>query len=97
MSAPPRRRFLAGLSAAGVATPALLFPGCLWAKVQEEGVAEITPEIVLDAARVAGLTVTRDQAEAMVEEVEETPPDTRSSAALPWETRCHSPFTSTPE
>jgi len=70
MSDLPRRRFMAELTAAGVATPALLFPGVLWAKVQEVGVSDVTPEIILDAARVAGLDLTRDQAEAMVEDVE---------------------------
>ena len=55
----------------GAATPALLFPGVLWAKVQEAGVTQVTPEIILDAARVAGLELTQEQAEAMVEEVEE--------------------------
>ena len=71
MSGPPRRRFFAELAAAGAATPALLFPGVLWAKVQEAGVTQVTPEIILDAARVAGLELTQEQAEAMVEEVEE--------------------------
>ena len=45
MSDLPRRRFIADLTAAGVATPALLFPGVLWGKVQEAGVRDVTPEI----------------------------------------------------
>ncbi len=69
MSDLPRRRFFADLSAAGLATPALLFPGVFLAKAQEAGVDEVTPELVLDAAQIAGLDITRDQAMAMVEEV----------------------------
>ena len=65
----PRRRFLAHF--AGASTPAVLFPGLLWGKLQEAGTGEVTPEMILDAARVAGLEVTPEQAEAMVEEVEE--------------------------
>jgi len=71
MSKIPRRTFLAGLGAAGLATPAVLFPGVLWARLQEEGVEEITGEMILDAAQVAGLEVTPEQAEAMVENVQE--------------------------
>lgn len=71
MSDLPRRRFIAELAAASVATPALLFPGVVWAKVQEAGVTEVTPEMILDAARIAGLDITTDQAKAMVEKVEE--------------------------
>ncbi len=71
MSDLPRRRFFADLTAAGLATPALLFPGVLLAKAQEAGVDEVTPELILDAARIAGLDVTRGQAAAMVADVEE--------------------------
>jgi Asp-tRNA(Asn)/Glu-tRNA(Gln) amidotransferase A subunit family amidase len=67
----PRRRFIAELTGAGAAAPALLFPGVVWAKVQQAGGGDVTPEIIMDAARVAGLEVTQAQAEAMVEKVEE--------------------------
>ena len=70
MSSLPRRSFLAYLTAAGISTPAVLFPGVLWSKLQEAGVDEVTSGMILDAARVASLEVTLEQAEAMVEEVE---------------------------
>ena len=60
-----------GASAPGVGTSAsaALFPGVLWAKAQEAD--EITAEMILDAARIAGLEVTADQAESMVREVQD--------------------------
>jgi Asp-tRNA(Asn)/Glu-tRNA(Gln) amidotransferase A subunit family amidase len=58
--------FAPGVSAAA---PAALFPGVLWAKAQEAD--EITPGMILDAARIAGLEVTPGQAEAMVREVQD--------------------------
>lgn len=67
----PRRRFLAGLGIAGIAPPTVLFPGVLWARLHEGEMQEITTEMIQDSARVAGLDVTRDQAEAMAGEVEE--------------------------
>lgn len=67
----PRRRFLAHLAGAGAITPALAFPEILWTKLQEAEVAEVTPEIILDAARVASLEMTSETAAAMVEEVTE--------------------------
>ncbi len=69
MSSLPRRSFLVQLGAAGVSSPTLLFPGILAAKLQEA--ADVTPEIVLDAAQVAGLDISREEAAAMVEEVNE--------------------------
>ena len=72
MSSLPRRSFFAYLAAAGVSTPAVLFPGVLWSKLQQAGVDDVTPEMILDAARVAGLEVTLEQAEAMVGEVEDS-------------------------
>lgn len=58
------------LATDGVSSAAL-FPGVLWAKVQEAGALEITPQMVLDAATIAGLDVTPEQAEAMVDGVRE--------------------------
>ncbi len=72
MSSLPRRSFFAYLAGAGVSAPAVLFPGVLWSKLQAAGVDEVTPELILDAARVAGLEVTLEQAEAMVGEVEDS-------------------------
>ena len=68
MSTVPRRRFLAQLAGAGVIAPALTFPEILWAKLQEGEVAEITSEMILDAAQLANLEITEDKAAAMVEE-----------------------------
>jgi Asp-tRNA(Asn)/Glu-tRNA(Gln) amidotransferase A subunit family amidase len=55
----------------GVFIPCALFPGVLWAKVQEAGAGEISPEMVREAARIVDLEVTPEQAEAMVEGVRE--------------------------
>ena len=71
MSTVPRRRFLAQLAGAGVITPALTFPEILWAKLQEGEVAEITSEMILNAAQLANLEMTEDKAAAMVEETTE--------------------------
>jgi len=57
-----RRRFLAVLSAAGAGGG--LFPGVLWARVQEAD--EITEEVVAEAEKIAGLAFTPDQREMMV-------------------------------
>ncbi|MEX2530088.1 MAG: amidase [Gemmatimonadota bacterium] len=62
-----RRRFLA--QAAGVATPALLFPGALRAEMRASGAQDLTAEMILHAAKVAGLELTREEAEGMVEDV----------------------------
>ena len=55
MSTVPRRRFLAQLAGAGVITPALAFPEILWTKLQEAELAEITSEMILNAAQLANL------------------------------------------
>jgi Asp-tRNA(Asn)/Glu-tRNA(Gln) amidotransferase A subunit family amidase len=65
-----RKEFLGALGV-GTSASAILFPGILWAKAQEADVPEITPEMVQDAARIAGLEVTPVQAEAMVREVQD--------------------------
>ena len=71
MSTVPRRRFLAQLAGAGVITPALAFPEILWTKLQEAELAEITSEMILNAAQLANLEMTEDKAAAMVEETTE--------------------------
>ncbi len=58
-----RRRFLAGLSALGLASP--LFGEVLWAQV-EEAAAQVTEEQVRVAARVAGLEFTDSELEMMM-------------------------------
>jgi Asp-tRNA(Asn)/Glu-tRNA(Gln) amidotransferase A subunit family amidase len=69
MSSLPRRSFLVQLGATGAASPVLLFPSVLAAALQEA--TDITPEVILDAAEVAGLDISREDAIAMVEEVTE--------------------------
>ena len=66
MSTVPRRRFLAQLAGAGVITPALAFPEILWTKLQEAELAEITSEMILNAAQLANLEMTADKAAPMV-------------------------------
>ena len=57
-----RRRFMTAMSAAGVG--GTLLPGVLWAKSQEA--AEITSEILEEAAKVAGLEFTAEEREMML-------------------------------
>jgi Asp-tRNA(Asn)/Glu-tRNA(Gln) amidotransferase A subunit family amidase len=57
-----RRRFLAVLSAAGAGGG--LFPGVLWARVQEQD--EITIEVVAEAEKIAGLSFTDEQREMVL-------------------------------
>ncbi|MEX1184918.1 MAG: amidase [Gemmatimonadota bacterium] len=71
MSLVPRRSFVASLVAAGAITPTLLLHELVRAQLVESGAQEITPEMILAAAAVAGLALTREQAEAMVEDVVE--------------------------
>jgi Asp-tRNA(Asn)/Glu-tRNA(Gln) amidotransferase A subunit family amidase len=59
---PDRRRFLAVLSAAGAGGG--LFPGVLWARMQEGD--EITIEVVAEAEKLAGLSFTDEQREMML-------------------------------
>ena len=61
-----RREFLAVLSAAGVGGG--LFPGVLWARMQEAD--EITPEVVEEAEKLAGLSFTPEQREMMLRGLE---------------------------
>jgi Asp-tRNA(Asn)/Glu-tRNA(Gln) amidotransferase A subunit family amidase len=64
-----RRSFLAALSAVGVTgVGGGLFPGVLWARVQEE--PEITEAVIAEAEKVAGLSFTPEQREMMVENLQ---------------------------
>jgi Asp-tRNA(Asn)/Glu-tRNA(Gln) amidotransferase A subunit family amidase len=57
-----RRHFLAVLSSFGVAGG--LFPGVLWARIQDA--ADVTPEVVAEAEKVAGIEFTPAERELMV-------------------------------
>lgn len=58
----PRRQFLATLSSLGVGGG--LFPGVLWAKVQDT--TEVTAEVIEEAEKVVGLSFTPEQRAMMV-------------------------------
>ena len=60
--APDRRRFLAWCGASGLGST--LFPGVLWARVQE---APITADVIAEAEKLAGLEFTPEEREMMVE------------------------------
>jgi len=62
-----RRGFLAGLAGAGVSSSP--FPDLLWAHLRESEPSRITKEVLLDAARVAGLTFTDAELDAMLDGV----------------------------
>lgn len=64
-----RRRFLAYFAGIGL-TPTLL-PGILWAKVQEAETHRITPGILKEAEKLAGLDFTETERELMLEGVNE--------------------------
>lgn len=61
-----RRSFLAWCTTAGVSST--LFPGALWAQ-SAEGVKPITPAMIAEAARLAGLEFSAEQCEQMLEGV----------------------------
>jgi len=62
-----RRHFLAFFSSLGLSST--LFPGVLWAQVQEKAAQKITKEMVVAAERIAGLRFTDAQREMMLEGV----------------------------
>jgi Asp-tRNA(Asn)/Glu-tRNA(Gln) amidotransferase A subunit family amidase len=53
----------------GLGLASTLFPDALWARVQETGAARITKDMLVDAARVAGLTFSDRDLENMLEGV----------------------------
>ena len=62
-----RRRFLAYFSGAGLT--ATLFPGVLWARLQEEEASRVTAEMVRGAEQLSGLEFTPEEREEMVRAV----------------------------
>lgn len=76
-----RRTFLAAL--AGASTPAALFPGVLRAKLLESRAVDVTVDMVLQAAQVAGFELTPEEAEAILDDVEGFLERYRELAALP--------------
>ncbi len=62
-----RRRFLAYFSGAGLTST--LFPGVLWARMQEEQAPGLTAEMVRGAEQLSGLAFTPEEREEMVRAV----------------------------
>ena len=62
-----RRRFLECFAALGLSST--LFPGVLWAQVQQKQPPRITKDILRDAAAVAGMMFTERELDAMLEAV----------------------------
>jgi len=62
-----RRRFLAYFSGAGLTST--LFPGVLWARMQEEQALRVTAEMVRGAQELSGLEFTPQEREEMVRAV----------------------------
>lgn len=58
-----RRRFLSFFSATSVA--GTLFPGVLWARVQEQPESPITAAMIAEAEKIAGLELTAEEREMM--------------------------------
>jgi Asp-tRNA(Asn)/Glu-tRNA(Gln) amidotransferase A subunit family amidase len=83
-----RRRFFASVTALGLSAP---FARALWAQAQQAPASRITPEMVRDAVRLAGLNYTDAEQALMVgslnriltraEDLHRTPPD--NAAATP--------------
>lgn len=64
-----RRRFFAHFCHLGLTST--LFPGVLWAKLQEAEPKEVTLDMVRQASRLAGLDFSEEEMQAMVEGVKE--------------------------
>jgi Asp-tRNA(Asn)/Glu-tRNA(Gln) amidotransferase A subunit family amidase len=62
-----RRRFLATCSSLGLG--GTLLPGVLWAEMQNSGVQQITPEMLLHALAMAGLTFSEADRKTMLDAV----------------------------
>jgi len=62
-----RRSFTAYFSGVGLAVS--LLPGVLWDKMQEAKTQKITPEMLSDAERIAGLSFTDDERQLMLEDL----------------------------
>jgi Asp-tRNA(Asn)/Glu-tRNA(Gln) amidotransferase A subunit family amidase len=62
-----RRKFLAYFSGAGLTTT--LFPGVLWARLQESGAESLNIGMMKETAALAGLQFTDEEYELMVDEV----------------------------
>lgn len=62
-----RREFLACFTEVGLTSS--LFPGVLWAKLQQSGEREITEAMIRDAAAVAGVLFTEEELEQMLANV----------------------------
>ncbi len=79
---PSRRRFVERLTAMGLSAP---FASALWAQAQQAPASRVTPEMIRDAARLAGLNYTDAEQAAMAgslnrilaraEDLHRTPPD----------------------
>ena len=61
---PDRRNFIAYF--AGLGLSSTLFPGVLWAQVQQRSAQKITKEMLIAAERIAGLNFTDAQREMML-------------------------------
>jgi Asp-tRNA(Asn)/Glu-tRNA(Gln) amidotransferase A subunit family amidase len=61
---PARRRFFAGLAAAGLTSAP--FARALWAQAQPAQTSRVTAEMVREAAKLAGLTYTEEERQGMV-------------------------------
>jgi hypothetical protein len=59
-----RRNFIRYFSTLGLSST--LLPGILWAKVQEQDLRPVTPSMVKDAAAIAGLDFTDEEAQRIV-------------------------------
>ena len=60
-----RRRFLAAFTAAGVSSS--LLPGVLWARMQDQGAARVTLEMLNDALAVSGLEFSEEDKKQILE------------------------------
>src|SRR5437868_4594228 len=66
-TAADRRRFLECF--AGLGLSSTLFPGVLWAQLQQSRTSRITKIMLRDAAAVAGMTFTERELDAMLDAV----------------------------
>jgi Asp-tRNA(Asn)/Glu-tRNA(Gln) amidotransferase A subunit family amidase len=76
-----RRRFLACCSTLGLTST--LFPGVLWARVQQAAAGRVTLEMVREASRLAGLELTEAEQRGMIEAFNRIDPHTERLHADP--------------
>ncbi len=62
-----RRQFMSALAAVGLGTG--VFPGVLWARLQEQEEPEVTAQMIADAGQVSGIEFTEEEREEIADDL----------------------------